>query len=262
MRATIIFVAFVILGSMRSMSQTPSSLPAFEVASVRPAGSDGPVGIFNFRNGRVEAKGLALNIVIAEAYMVQPSQVAGGPDWLARDEYDIIGIPSTATATSQSPLVSLGPKTPLTATQREMLQSLLKERFSLKVHIEKRTQIAYVMSRNNKPLLLSVAKDRSANHWFGGIEGGAIIHSNGISGKNITMSELATRLARYLSLPVVDATSLNDSYDFNYLNQDGEESDRTESIKTSLDRIGISVTRQRIPIDVVVVDKVERPSQN
>jgi hypothetical protein len=107
--------------------------PAFEVASVRENSSgSNQVSISMQPGGRFTAVNMPLVILIRSAYRLQDSQLVGAPDWIATSRYDI-----TAKAEGDLPPSSpIGPP----STGMVMLQSLLEERFKLKVHREVREQ--------------------------------------------------------------------------------------------------------------------------
>jgi uncharacterized protein (TIGR03435 family) len=108
-----------------SQSETPAAAdrPAFEVASIKlhqavpgPFRSSSSIetGGINFTN--VNLKGC-----IRAAYGVQPNRILGGPDWLTEERYDIVAKAASAVPKAQLML---------------MLQTLLEDRFQLKLHRE------------------------------------------------------------------------------------------------------------------------------
>jgi uncharacterized protein (TIGR03435 family) len=134
-----------LLGPLCVRAQSPDTRPAFEVATVKPteavdfdhcAGGDGPAG-----PGRIVLKCATVANLIQQAYFLfanglslNPSTIpiSGGPGWLDSDHYDI-----TAKADGNPPVeVMLGP----------MLQTLLEDRFELKLHRETRQVPAYALT--------------------------------------------------------------------------------------------------------------------
>ena len=109
--------------------------PSFEVASVKPNTSTGPgpVRVGFPGNGRFNVTNMPLRELIRFAYDVQPFQLTGGPGWIDNERFDV-----TAT-TDNNP----GP-----AVMRQMLQSLLAERFTLVVHGETRELPTYDLLLN------------------------------------------------------------------------------------------------------------------
>jgi uncharacterized protein (TIGR03435 family) len=77
------------------------------------------------------------------------------------------------------------------------------------------------------------------------------------------MPELATRLSGYLDRPVVDQTGLKGSYDFKYeYSTDESTFDVVSCIFGSVQGIGLKLKPAKGPVDVIVIDHVERPSEN
>ena len=71
--------------------QATSELPQFEVASVKPNRSDVPkVEIQTLRGGRFIATNVTVRFLIQYAYGLQPDQMVGGPSWLNSDRFDIV----------------------------------------------------------------------------------------------------------------------------------------------------------------------------
>src|SRR2546423_9204526 len=112
-----------------------ASKPAFEAASVKRNSSIEPAFSIGFQpGGRFRVVGMDVRTLMTIAYRagarLYPSQIVGGPAWMASDAYDI-------TAKTSDDVVS-GPVADVTAQREAMLQSLLEDRFKLKVHREMR----------------------------------------------------------------------------------------------------------------------------
>src|SRR5690349_10887546 len=112
-----------------------SAQPAFEVASVKPTSeTTRTIGMYTYPGGRIKCERLTLQVLIEEAFDVQPFQVSGGPGWVREERYDIDARPPASSKASTLNASSI--KLPPTAEQRLMLQSLLAERFALQFHRE------------------------------------------------------------------------------------------------------------------------------
>ena len=120
--------AGLVLAAGAALGQTPVAGPAFEVASVKPAG---PLDAGQLRSGqrhvgmsidaaRVDIGSLSLADLIRIAYRVKPNQISG-PDWMASERFDVLAKLPEGASRDQVP---------------EMLQALLAERFKLAVHRE------------------------------------------------------------------------------------------------------------------------------
>lgn len=260
-----VLVALLFPHAMQSSAQT--TLPEFEVASVRPSGPNQREmnGLYTYPGGKVVCKGCRLQYLIMAAFNVQRFQISGGPSWidLVRGApYDIEAIPpATSQSIHSNPAI---PKNPPNDEQREMLQSLLMDRFHLKFHRETQEGPVYKLTRKNKALKLHAPKDKTAYSWAGGIEGG-LPDISGLRGTNISMPQLAFRISSWLRRPVLDQTGLLESYDFEYRtgsDDDDPNADLVSSILTSLKGIGLNLKPTRGPVDTILVDHIERPSPN
>jgi len=221
----------------------------FEVASIKPSSADpsSPSGI-NTGNGRLTASNVTLKRCIMGAYAVGPSQISGGPDWLESDRFEI-------TAKAEQPV---GDHILMT-----MLQTLLAERFKLALHRETKPIQAYVLEiGKNGPKL-----EKGDGH------GAKTDNGRGrIVATNATMDRFAEILSRQMDLPVVNHTGLDGS--FNLKLQWTPESVRTAapvdgpgvdgpSIFTAIqEQLGLRLHAQKVPVEVLVIDHVEKPSAN
>ena len=117
---------------LRADVQAPENRPSFEVASVKPNTSTGPnqIRVGMPGNGRFNITNMPLAELIRFAYESQPFQLTGGPDWVNSQRFDV-------TATTDG--------NPGAGVIRQMLQSLLAERFKLAVRTETRDMPIYEM---------------------------------------------------------------------------------------------------------------------
>lgn len=234
----------------------------FEVVSIKPAAAHSQLGrgIFTFPGGRVAANGCTLEKLIVEAFGVQPFQVSGGPRWIHEDRYDIVAKPSDSSRSSKSNPSS--PKAAPSDEQRQMLQTLLKDRFQLKYHIETKEGPVYLLVRGNKDLKLDAAKNRDSYPWVGGIGGGAI-SGDGLAGTNASMQELARRLSPYLQHPVLEQTGIEGSFDFKYEYHSADtQPDMVASILSSVQGLGLELKPGKGPVEALVVDQAQKPAEN
>jgi uncharacterized protein (TIGR03435 family) len=239
-----------------------AKLPEFEIVSVKPSNmkADGAAGLFTYPGGKIRATFCPLKYLILEAFDVQEFQIAGGPGWVNHDRYDIVAIPPASSKSSQLNPPSL--KTPPDDEQRRMLQALLMDRFQLRFHRETRTGPVYVLTKGNGTPELRPAKDKDAFSWAGSIAAGPP-GGDGLAGTNISMPQLAARMSSWLSRPVLDQTGLKGSYDFRYEYSSADpEDDPATSIIASIQGIGLRLKADKGPVEVIVIDHVERPSEN
>jgi uncharacterized protein (TIGR03435 family) len=253
--------------------------PAFDVASIKPDTS-GPRGISNIflSGGRYVGSAATVRGMIGFAY--QPllgRQIVGGPAWLDSERFEI------QAKANRNPSVDM---------LRLMLQSLLADRFKLRVHMEKRESPAYllVLARTDGKLGAQVRPGtvdcsdhradapppdstapaappvecsfRIATRFAAGA-GMQIIQT----GKGVTMAQLAGQLST--SSPVgrlvIDRTGLPGAYDVDLSFAAGSPGDTpgAASIFTALqEQLGLKLESMTAPVDFLVIDSADHPSQN
>jgi uncharacterized protein (TIGR03435 family) len=144
-----------------------------------------------------------------------------------------------------------------------MLQSLLIDRFQLRFHRESKQEPGYVLEKTGKPLKLQPPEDKDALSWAGSPEGGAVAFGTGLAGKNISMAQLAIRLSGIVGRPVVNQTGLEGAFDFeSRTGDDDPNADDTATVMSSLKQLGLRLRSAKEPMEVIVIDHIERPSEN
>ena len=189
--------------------------------------------------------------LIEQAYEVEDYQLAGGPTWGATDWYEVLAKADGAPGTHQV---------------RVMLQQLLAERFQLKLHRETRMMAGYVLSVDKGGPKLPAPKTELPPDSPGVIQvGGGLLWVRGG-----TLGRLATGLRLELGKPVVDETKIEGKYDLRLRFDDSEAMGTgpgaaptgVGSVFSALHEIGLKLEAQKVPIDVLVIDGAERPSEN
>lgn len=243
MRAAFLVAAAVIL---RAQSAPP---PTFDVASVRlTQHGRTPDGYshssLNDSHGRLDATNVSLEGLIEWAYHVKQYQI-DGPEWLNSDSasYDIAAKTEPATPVSQL---------------RQMLQTLLAERFKLQLHRETRKLTGYellVAKNGPKALTPSAAGGSSINSQNGKV---TVQHTG--------MASFAEQLARWVRTPVFDKTGLAGAFDFNldYAPDENRDGETRPSVYAALEQqLGLKLQGAKVPVEVLVIDRVERiPTEN
>jgi uncharacterized protein (TIGR03435 family) len=246
-----LFLVAGLTAQLAVRAQEPASPHKFEVASIKPAvaGEHPPEG--NSPDGRINWVQTVHGLILM-SYKLQEYQLAGEPKWANAEQYLITAKP---------------PEGPLPADQRErtdriseMLRYLLEDRFQLRVHHETRTVQEYELvavkggsklqevKRGDTPFRLQMGPGKIAT------KGGAGI------------GLLAQLLTTRLGCPVIDQTGLSRELLFdiqlNYA-PDDKPSDTVPPLFTALqEQLGLRLQATKGPVDVVVVDRVERPSAN
>ena len=249
----------VIFAFLASPNMFAQERLAFEVASIKPVNpkGGGMIGYYTDPGGKLTIGTSTLAMLVEFAFDVQTFQVSGGPSWAREDRYDIAAKPPF----SATYIPSSSPKNPLNKQQREMLQTLLADRFQLKVHRETKLGPVYILSKGSERPGLQPAKDTSVFSWVGSPHNG-MVNGDGLAGINISMPLLATRLSRYLGRPVLDQTGLNGAFDFKVDYAPDENPDVVGSIITCIQKIGLKLKSAKGPMETIVIDNAQRPSEN
>lgn len=292
LRAAVI-VGLVALSS-GVLAQRPSGAGAsFEVASVKPFTPSGArIGI-NMPTDRFEATGVTLHSLTAIAYGVlgaplHDTQIGGEEPWMSTDRFTVI-----AKMSADVPVGASG-----NAQKLLMLRQLLADRFKFTVHHEMQTAQVYVLAlaRNDGKLgpdlrpsnldCLAIGASGAAPPTpAGGLPdchqmiavrpGNAGFRSGGQ-----TMASFSVILSRVMNRPVIDKTGLTGAFDIDIrFDTEGLEGvptlppstgprtdtqpDPVPSLFTVLqDQLGLKITPDRVPIDVIVIDHAEHPTED
>ncbi len=218
----------------------------FEVASIRPAQDDGHHDS-DTSQGRFVVHNLTLQELIARAWDVDESVVGGGPGWVDSQGYDI-----NAKISAEYPK--------WTAEQfRHMLQSLLADRFQLAVHRETRQIGGYALVTAKGGAKMAVAKPNDNGSDFSS-------HNYHLDATNVTMEGFARRLSRNRDIGkvVIDRTGLKGHFEFELEWAPAQaESDDHPGIFTALqEQLGLKLESAKVPVQAVVIDQAEKPSEN
>jgi uncharacterized protein (TIGR03435 family) len=239
--------------------------PTFDVATIKPSNPDQPgQSILVGRGGGnlFTTTNSTLKDLIVFGYGLHPRQVVGGPSWMESDKYDVSGKPDT-------------PGIPNVMQLQSMVQKFLTERFQLTFHREKRELSAYAITVAKTGLKIAKTENVGGNlPGFGGRGPGSI------AVRNSTMADFAFFLqSRILDRPVVDQTELSDRYDFTLKwtpdSPQGppgpnppaaaapDTADPAPDLFTAFQKqLGLKIESTKAPIEVLVIDKVEKPSAN
>jgi uncharacterized protein (TIGR03435 family) len=253
---------------------TTVKLPVFDVVSVRQNKS----GTNAFRSRStpdgISVENASLLMLIRQAYAMMNSlddKFLRVPDWASTERYDI------QAKVDPSDIAEL-PK--LDATQRGlMLQALMADRFKLVTHRDVKEQPVYtlVIAKNDLKLTESKPDDThpdGAEEIHGNKRPNAIHTSRGhLAAQAISMSNLAVILTQIAGRTVLDKTGLKGTYDvtLNWAPEDGQptllngvpQEETRPSLFTALqEQLGLKLESQKASVEVLVIDHVERPSEN
>jgi uncharacterized protein (TIGR03435 family) len=236
--------------------------PSFEVATIKPSKSDGRFSILVNRSGLLTTTDTSVTDLIKFAYDLHPRQIAGGPSWLESEKYDLTGKPDV-------------PGMPNGRQLKMMVQKLLAERFQLTFHHDKKELSVYAITVTKTGA--KITKDENNPNGLPSFGGGP----RGLNIRNSTIEEFAGMLqARILDKPVVDQTGFGAArYDFILKwTPDGPQApaggpgapaspsdnlDAPPDLFTAFQQqLGLKLESTKAPVDVVVVDRVEKPTAN
>jgi uncharacterized protein (TIGR03435 family) len=296
--AVVVFIAPAAVDTLNAAPQTrdvaaPATLPAFEEVSVRPNAASGPGGRGGgqMQPGRYVAQNLTLKNIIRRAFGAQGSQgptsgidlleqqVAGSAEWVATDKWDVIATTGQATQPPE---------------MRRMLQRMLAERFKLRAHWETRELPVYVllMARPDGSLGPGLrrtpdeecAKAKAAGPPpmpqgepgqplppmplpnCGAVQfGPGQLNARGTPMELLAQTLVGTPVVTGIDRPVLDRTGLKGNYGFQlrFAPAVGNpDPDRPHLVTALTEQLGLKLEATQAPMDVLVIDSVERPSEN
>src|SRR5579863_7661298 len=225
--------------------------PEFEVASVKPVNQPNPQKGMSFIGGTLKATNYTLRNLIGLGWDVRGFQITGGPGWLDSEHYDI----------EAKPAVSVDIGAPDNAGRlRLMVQSLVTDRFSVKLHRETREVRVYslVVGKNGVRLkrTAEAAGPSTSIHDGKGF----------MAATQIDLGILARNLAGELEVPVIDRTGLAGAYDLRLEwspADDPATPGSAPSIFTALqEQLGLRLESGRGPVEMLVIDSARKASQN
>jgi uncharacterized protein (TIGR03435 family) len=249
----------------------------FEVSTIKPNNTRVTRGMPGFTADGFRADYVTLKGLMVRAYGVLPFQVSGGPAWAETEFYNVEAKMDGPTAEA---LGKLRPDQ-LKLARQKMLQSLIEERFGLKVHREDRDGPVYLLvvakggQKMHEPKPSDDGKFLNADGTP--LQGYAELTRTGFIAHAYSAPKIATLLSSAVGRPVVDKTGLTGTYDFTLeFTSDlsatsptigegsGAASDPGEvSIFTAIQQqLGLKLESGKGPVETIVIDNVERPSRN
>jgi len=248
-RVILLALVSVLAASIHAQPAASRPLPSsFEVASIRPnrVGGDSrgtttrPGGVFTANN-------VTLKLLISRAYGIAEAQIQSGPGWIDSDTYDIAAKADTPLEMSRE-------------QARPCLQALLAERFRLAIHRE---------TRQGNVFSLAVAKNGPKFKEHPGPGRSGISSSTGsgkaaITGTKIDIARLVEYLAQQAGRPVIDNTGLQGEYDFRveWATDEAKDSSGPSVFAALQEQLGLKLEATKGPIETIIVDRAEKPSEN
>jgi uncharacterized protein (TIGR03435 family) len=235
--------------------------PGVEVSTIKPTKPDEQRFMLVFNGGHFKTTNISLSKLLAFSYGVHSKQLIGLPPWAETDKYDIDAKPDTEGTPNKQQL-------------QVMVQKLIADRFSLKFHQDKRELPVYVLSVAKTGAKLTKSENQS-----GGLPGFGLRGMGALMVHNSTMSEFAGMMQEtVMDRPVIDQTELEGKYDFtlNWTPDDSQfggmpakmppptdNANPPPNLYTAIqEQLGLKLDAIKAPADVMVIDHVEKPSEN
>jgi uncharacterized protein (TIGR03435 family) len=225
--------------------------PGIEVSTIKPSAPNTADQSIRFLQGRLLANNKTLAELMLFAYGVHPEQISGAPGWVRTDRFDIVGLPDREGAPNQAQMAA-------------MLRKLLAERFGLRLHREKKELSVFTINVERGGPKLTPAQSTARLPSFG-LRGLGTLNA-----RNGTMPEFAELMQAYLvDRPVLDKTGIMGRFDFTLTWRpeqvpagNAELDDRPDLITAMKEQLGLRFAAERAPTDILVIDRVEKPSEN
>ena len=235
--------------------------PSFEVATIKPSKPDDPRKAFIVSGRQFQIINQPLSAILSFSYDVQAKQLIGLPPWADTDKYDIDATPD-------------GEGAPSSKQWKVMIQKLVAERFKLTFHREKKELAVYVLSvAKAGPKLTKSEGDPNGRPglFFRGL--------GDLGVRNANMADFTGLMQQaVLDRPVLDQTELTGRYDFTLvwtpddsqfagmgakIPPPTDNANAPPNLYTAIqEQIGLKLEATKAPADVMVINHVEKPSEN
>jgi uncharacterized protein (TIGR03435 family) len=230
----------------------------FEAASVKTT----PHGTREFKMrpapGGLSARNIGLKQFIQYAYEVKGYQLSGGPAWLNSETFDIEAKSPAGTRDDGRQ-----------AKLRLMLQSLLEDRFKLALSRATKELPVYALETRKSGSKLREVPEAAAEDTF------QVGRRGHIAAKGVPIAELAAILSSFVERPVVDHTDLKGKYDLTLDFTPGEGTASPENpdeyppnpdgpslFEAIQEQLGLRLLATKAPVEMLVIDRAEKPTRN
>lgn len=239
----------------------------FVVGTIKPAApTDVPTGTYGIQAGSYQARAGSLLYLLTFGFNIHPTQLVGLPGWASTDRYDVnAALPEGGVPTD--------------AQLRVMIQNFVKDRFGLSFHTEKRDLSVYTINLGKDGLAgIKMTRNDSQGGNGGGTFAGSVQGMGVMTMGNATMTDMASLLQRLaLDRPVVDQTGLTGRYQISLRWATDNTQFPTIALRPAppegieplpdlvtafREQLGLKLEATKVPTDVLVFDKVSRPSEN
>jgi len=233
----------------------------FDAVAIKPSAPGARGGGYNLSPGRLNAKNQSLKDLVRFAYDLQDYQLSGGVGWMDTEHYEVLATFPANTADRD---------------RAQMMQKMLADRFALTIHRESKEVTGYsLVIGKNFPKLHAPNPAQQPGMMLGRSSASGLRTLTATSAK---MSGLASMLADLLGRPVEDRTGLDGTFDFTMewtpdsMNQastgkGGQDAPAVDQNGPTLftglqESLGLKLETRKMPVEVMVIDRAERPSAN
>jgi uncharacterized protein (TIGR03435 family) len=231
--------------------------PTLEVATIKPSQGNEKETSYGFKGLRFVASNSSVADLIKFAYRVRDRQIDGGPTWMNEDKFDIVAETDT-------------PGRPSRDQQRSMVRKLLADRFGLKVQAVQRDFPVYALTLVEDPPHVSADESSGYDHGYVNVTDNK--HGQtAVQFTHYTMPEFADALMNFIQdRQIVDETGLTGRFNFAlmiptdtaYGRQGPDEMDRSTAYFGAVQPLGFKLVRKRSPLEVIVINHLDKPSAN
>jgi uncharacterized protein (TIGR03435 family) len=247
-------ISWLILASGDVEAQRPPE--KFEVASIKPSSPDSATETHRYPGGRFTASGVTVKALIQRAWNVKSFQVSGGPAWVNSQRYDISAKAAIDGNINGDQLMPL-------------IQALLVERFHLRIHRETRELPIYSLVVGKSGPRLQATTAATGSSWSK--------TPGHLTGQKVSMEMFATDLLEaQLDRVVTDHTGIKGEFDVrltwapvdtditaNDADRPSSASSDGPSLFTAIqEQLGLKLESTRGPVEVLVIESIEKPSEN
>jgi uncharacterized protein (TIGR03435 family) len=260
--AVVAAVAFGVFGAARAQDAASNAKPAmmakdaepdWEVVTVKFADPNATNAGFNVHGHEIAIERKTVEAMLVYGYGVHKRQLTDAPDWTRTELWNAQGLANV-------------PGQPTHRQMQSLVRKLLEERFGLKLHREQREMpvFALTVAKSGPRMEKSTGDPNGSSNESDNENGGQVT----MRVQNFSMGELtAILMGLFLDRPAVDQTRLNGRYDFQLKwtwDMTPESAlDAPPGLFTAIqEQLGLKLEPVKAPVDVLVVDKVERPGAN
>jgi uncharacterized protein (TIGR03435 family) len=234
--------------------------PVFDVAVIKPSEIGAPGKGIMVQGRQISTLNFSVSDMVTFAYGIHIRQITGAPAWLESEKYNLTAKPS-------------GEGQPNTKQWKIMLQKMLADRLQLTFHHDKKELSVYAITVGKTgPKLTKSAGDPNGLYGAGGPPGA-------FSARNANMGDFAEVMqSTMLDRPVVDQTGLSGRFDFQLkftpdetqyagsgmrVPPPADDATAPPDLFTAMqEQLGLKLIATKAPVDVIVIDRVSKPSEN